>query len=705
MITPPTKLQTLIMRSLILTGVASMIFLWYELLRPVHIGHPPLYWLLLFALALLCGKVLHEWTYYFSISVPDTPEHPPAFTVDVLTTFVAGEPYEMIEETLAAIKNIRYPHETYLCDEADDPRLKAYCEQLGIHHVTREHKVNAKAGNINNALQQATGEICLVLDPDHVPQPDFLDHIVPHFSDEQIGFVQTVQAYENIHETLISKGAAQQTFQFYGPMMMTMNSYGTVQAIGANCTFRRKALDSIGGHAAGLAEDMHTAMQLHARGWKSVYVPRVLARGLVPSTLSAYYKQQLKWSRGVFELLFTTYPRIFRKLTWPQRFYYGVLPGYYFLSTAYFLNLLIPVIALFSGHMPMRMDLVEFVLIGLPLFVSGLAIRQYAQNWVMEERERGLHTVGGLLLIGTWWIHLMGLIFAILRRKVPYDPTPKDNQEANNWPLNIPNLIAIGVSLAAVVYGLNTHPNIYYAMMSSLALLNISILSFTVLASRQASWRRVIDSRRSLRLLDHRIRQVRRKVWLFNHRIFALIRKTAFPLAALISIGAVWLLQDWPTYRFQLIKNKAVQQWVREEYQRNPVLQLGSGLDTRPADAAQLSILRTAQVLYPGDIAVFSAVEPKGDRWALADTTHYDRLDWFLLRLGGTPSEYRFAKMGSGLWAGIEVPEQMDNFRVLLKATRKGERPVIVAKPLRTPFPKEQEQSLLTPAPTALSPD
>ena len=68
-------------------------------------------------------------------------------------------------------------------------------------------------------------------------------------------------------------------------MMMTMNHYGTVLAIGANCTFRRTALDSIGGHAAGLAEDMHTSMQLHAKGWKSVYVPAVLARGLVPSTL------------------------------------------------------------------------------------------------------------------------------------------------------------------------------------------------------------------------------------------------------------------------------------------------------------------------------------------------------------------------------------------------------------------------------------
>ena len=60
--------------------------------------------------------------------------------------------------------------------------------------------------------------------------------------------------------------------------MMGMNAYNTAQAIGANCTFRRAALDSIGGHAAGLTEDMHTAMRLHAQGWKS----RVRARGREP---------------------------------------------------------------------------------------------------------------------------------------------------------------------------------------------------------------------------------------------------------------------------------------------------------------------------------------------------------------------------------------------------------------------------------------
>ncbi|MEM9790679.1 MAG: glycosyltransferase, partial [Planctomycetota bacterium] len=165
--------------------------------------------------------------------------------------------------------------------------LKQVCQDLGVIHVYRgEDKTDAKAGNINFALEHyATGEIAVVLDPDHQPRPDFLDKTVPYFENPKVGFVQCVQAYSNQNDSLIAKGAAEHTYHFYGPMMMSMNTYGTVQAIGANCTFRRAALDSIGGHAAGLSEDMHTSMRLHSAGWESVYVPENLSRGLVPSTL------------------------------------------------------------------------------------------------------------------------------------------------------------------------------------------------------------------------------------------------------------------------------------------------------------------------------------------------------------------------------------------------------------------------------------
>ena len=97
--------------------------------------------------------------------MPPTPPLTHRYTVDIFTTFCAGEPYEMIVETLTAIQAITYPHETYLCDEADDPYLRDVCAKLGVHHVTRTDKRNAKAGNINNALSISKGELCVVLRP------------------------------------------------------------------------------------------------------------------------------------------------------------------------------------------------------------------------------------------------------------------------------------------------------------------------------------------------------------------------------------------------------------------------------------------------------------------------------------------------------------------------------------------------------------
>ncbi len=180
-------------------------FFLYCLLRPTHIGHPVLYWMLASATVFSCLRILHEWIHYLFISVPKPKPGNKQFTVDILTTFCPGEPYEMIVQTLEAMQAVTYPHTSWLCDEADDPYLKEVCARLGVRHVTRNHRTNAKAGNINNALQFATGELCVVLDPDHIPAPDLLDPIVPFFNDEKIGYVQIVQAYYNLGIVLLPK--------------------------------------------------------------------------------------------------------------------------------------------------------------------------------------------------------------------------------------------------------------------------------------------------------------------------------------------------------------------------------------------------------------------------------------------------------------------------------------------------------------------
>ncbi len=475
-----TKHQKLKLRGLILIGLACVINFFYWFLDFNLIEDQWLYWMLMSLILFDVFRLIYIWYHYWDISVPIKPTTDKLLTVDVLTTYFPGEPKEMLKTTLLAIQQMDYPHTTYLCDEANDSELKQFCQENHIIHVTRNNRIDAKAGNINNALKQASGEICLILDPDHVPHKNFLTEVLPYFSDPSIGFVQTVQTYYNKHESLVAKAAAEQTFQFYGPVMMCMNSYGTVNAIGANCVFRRSALESIGGHAAGLSEDMHTAMQLHAKGWKSIYVPKVLSAGLAPATLTSYFKQQLKWSRGTMELLISAYPKLFRKLTWRQKLHYGVLPFHYFTGLIFLISLLIPIISLLTSSTPWNGHVINFGLTVIPILVSILGIRFFVQRWVINKGERGIHLLGGILMQITWSIYFIGLVYTLIRKKVPYLPTDKDDDQKTSFYIVLPNLIFGLICIISIVYGLYRDFTPFSLLMSGFALWNAMIMFYTL---------------------------------------------------------------------------------------------------------------------------------------------------------------------------------------------------------------------------------
>lgn len=480
------------------------------------------------------------WYNYSNISIPKEPHSHPNFTVDILTTYFPGEPYSMVTTTLKAIKRIRYPHTTYLCDEANDPYLKRFCEENGIRHVTRSNRKDAKAGNINNTLQKhATGDICVILDPDHIPQPDFLDPILPHFANPEVGFVQIVQSYYNTNESLVARGAAEQTFQFYGPMMMTLNSYGAVNAIGANCVFRRAALDSIGGHAPGLCEDMHTAMLLYAKGWKAVYVPQVLAKGLAPSNLTNFFKQQIKWSRGSFDLWIKVYPRIFKKLTNRQKIHYGILPMHYLSGLVIFFTFLIPILSLLFSTTPWKGNIIDFLLVILPVLASAVLIRTYIQKWVIEKKERGFHIVGGLLHINTWWIYILGLVYTILDKKVPYLPTPKEDAFDTNMKIILPNALVAAVSIFAIFFGLYRDFTPFSIIMAGFAFFNAMIMLFGIYVAVGVTNQNKILRKHLHKRYVQGLSSARRSFYKLANTAFEVTRGVALPMLLLILIFAM----------------------------------------------------------------------------------------------------------------------------------------------------------------------
>jgi cellulose synthase (UDP-forming) len=424
---PPVRfVDRVVIVALSAAGAAAVARLFDWWFRAGFADHPLLFIALSLAFWYGVIRLMLGWVNYLALARAPHRPAPAGLRVAIFTTSSPGEPLAMFERTLAACARVRYPHTTYLLDDTGDPRFRDAATRHGAVWLELAGLPGAKAGKINRALALTREDFILVLDPDHVPFPEFLDRVLGWFDDPAIGYVQVSQAYYNQHRSFTSAAAAEQTYAFYGPGLMGLGGHGAALAIGANCTFRRAALESVGGHGVGLVEDLVTAIRLHAAGWRSVYVPEILSRGLVPEDLASYNRQQLKWSRGVYEVLFSEYPRAFTRLSWRQRLAYAGIGTYYLCGVTTALYVTFPYLYLWLGAQPANMPFDDFVAHLLPVGLAGLALYLFTQRWLCDrETERGLHWRGFLLKLATWPVYVAGTVLGVLRYDVPYRPTAK----------------------------------------------------------------------------------------------------------------------------------------------------------------------------------------------------------------------------------------------------------------------------------------
>lgn len=407
--------------------------------------------LIVLALALLYSGVqmLGNWILYLSIRPRVTHPPPPAgLSVDVLVT-ACGEPFELVEETLRAACAMRGPHTTWLLDDGRDPALQKLAEGLGANYLTRTDKAGAKAGHLNTHLSRFQGEVLAIFDVDHIPEPDYLEKTVGYFADPRVGFVQVMLTFRNRRQSWIAQAADETSLEFYNPTSLGTDGVGSATLMGSNALIRREALLSIGGYQLGLAEDLATSIALHAAGWRSVYVAEPLAPGIAPPDLAAWFTQQLKWARGVFEMLLTAYPRSFRRLTWGQRLAYAVRMTRYWIGPAVFLHLLATILVLIFADFQARAAFHAYLHHLAPLVAADVLIRQVAiRMWGHPEVSRASLARALMLVYATWPVYLLAWSMALLRAPLGFRPTPK-LPEGNLNPLWLLPQVAAVVFLAA----------------------------------------------------------------------------------------------------------------------------------------------------------------------------------------------------------------------------------------------------------------
>lgn len=297
--------------------------------------------------------------------------------VDVFVT-VYGEDVDVIRRTVAAALAMHGRHRTWILDDGRSDEVRDLASELGARYVRRLSSGGAKAGNVNHALTLAKAEYFAIFDADFVPDPAFLQETLPFMVDDRVAFVQTPQAYGNLHTT-VARGAAYMQAVFYRFIQPGRNRFNAAFCVGTNVLFRRTAIEDVDGICTdSKSEDVWTSLALHERGWRSVFIPEVLAVGQAPETIEAYSKQQLRWATGGFEILLTRNPLANRRLTMDQRIQYFVTATFYLTGICPLLLLLVPPLEIYFDLRPMNLSI---TVLTWALYYCGFYAMQILLAW------------------------------------------------------------------------------------------------------------------------------------------------------------------------------------------------------------------------------------------------------------------------------------------------------------------------------------
>ena len=407
------------------------------------------------------------------------------FTVDIyIPTF--NEDVEIVRKTALAALACEYvpgKKKVYILDDGrperykeDDPRrekfrarreqLREMCEEIGCIHMTRKDNNHAKAGNINNAFNRTQGDLVLILDCDHIPSRQFLLHTVGFFYDPKVSFVQTPHWFYNpdpFERNLLTDGKVPVGNELFYKVLQKGNDYWNAAFFcGSAALIRKTHALEVGGIAVEtVTEDCHTALRLHSRGYKSIYYDKIMVAGLAPDTFSAYVGQQVRWARGMAQILRLENPLFNRKLnlTFAQRICYFSATSHFLYGYPRLVYAIIPTLFLLFGVNPIQGLGLETLAYALPhvllaLFTNYIIYKHVRFTFWNEIFEFVMSFQAG-------WVTMMALINPKLGSFNVTDKGVNVNKRTFDWQ-SMRGLVVVTalvvISLLAIPYWLLLRP-------------------------------------------------------------------------------------------------------------------------------------------------------------------------------------------------------------------------------------------------------
>ncbi len=307
-------------------------------------------------------------------------------TVDVyIPTY--DEDVAIVRKTVVAAVAINYPHEKKQVYVLDDGRkyperraeLQDLCDELGAELLIRDNNDHAKAGNINTALGRTTGDLVLILDCDHIPVRGFLQETVGFFLDDTVALVQTPHWFYNpdpFERNLMTQGQVPVGNElFYKVLQKGNDAWNAAFFCGSAAVVRRHHLLEVGGIATEtVTEDCHTSLRLHSLGYRTIYYDKIMVAGLAPEKFSAFVGQQVRWARGMAQILRLENPLFNRrlKLSLAQRVCYFSATSHFFFGFPRLMYALAPTLFLLFSINSVKGLGIETMFYALPHIVLSM---------------------------------------------------------------------------------------------------------------------------------------------------------------------------------------------------------------------------------------------------------------------------------------------------------------------------------------------
>jgi len=354
----------------------------------------------------------------------------------------------VIQRLLEAVARLQYPLEKLevqvLDDSTDETQgvaralVERYAaEGLAISYYHRTKREGFKAGALAEGMKSAKGEFITIFDADFSPPEDFLLRTIHHFTDANVGMVQTRWTHINRSYSFLTEVEA---ILLDGHFVLEHSGRARSKVFfnfnGTAGVWRRTAIEDAGGWQHDtLTEDTDLSYRAQLKGWRFVYLQDVECPAELPVEMTAFKTQQARWAKGLIQTGKKILPRVLKS---DQPFHVKLEAWYHLTSNlSYPLMIVLSVLLLPAMIIRFYQGWFQMLYIDLPLFLaSTFSISSF---YLVSQRElfprswpRALLYLPILMAlgIGLTITNSFAVLEALVGRQTAFARTPKYRVES-----------------------------------------------------------------------------------------------------------------------------------------------------------------------------------------------------------------------------------------------------------------------------------